>query len=45
MTFIRNRKSFPVKLFQHPRKIWGQMIESFSKMYFQLRENPEKVQI
>ena len=27
MIFIWNRKSFPVKLYQHPQEIWGQMID------------------
>ena len=25
MIFIWNRKSFPIKLYQHPQEIWGQM--------------------
>ena len=27
MIFIWNRKSFPIKLYQHPQEIWGQMID------------------
>ena len=27
MIFIWNRKSFPIKWYQHPQEIWGQMID------------------